>query len=40
MKLIKKKNGDFKIEKINFRRSYIEKLTKFFKVEFLMFMPH
>ena len=24
MKLIKNKNGDFKIEKINFRRSYIE----------------
>ena len=31
MKLIKNKNGDFKIEKINFRRSYIEQLTKFFK---------
>ena len=30
MKLIKNKNGDFKIEKINFRRSYIEQLTKFF----------
>ena len=31
MKLIKNKNGDFKIEKINFRRSYIEQLTKFFQ---------
>ena len=31
IKLIKKKNGDFKIEKINFRRSYIEQLTKFFQ---------
>ena len=31
MKLIKNKNGEFKIEKINFRRSYIEQLTKFFK---------
>lgn len=31
MKLCKNKNGDFKIEKINFRRSYIEQLTKFFK---------
>ena len=30
MKLSKNKNGDFKIEKINFRRSYIEQLTKFF----------
>ena len=31
IKLIKDKNGDFKIEKINFRRSYIEQLTKFFQ---------
>ena len=31
MKLIKNKNEDFKIEKINFRRSYIEQLTKFFQ---------
>ena len=31
MKLIKNKNGDFKIEEINFRRSYIEQLTKFFQ---------
>ncbi len=31
MKLIKNKNGDFKIEKINFRKSYIEQLTKFFQ---------
>ena len=31
MKLIKNKNGDFKIEKINFRRSYIEQLTNFFQ---------
>lgn len=31
MKLIKNKNGDFKIKKINFRRSYIEQLTKFFQ---------
>lgn len=31
MKLNKNKNGDFKIEKINFRRSYIEQLTKFFQ---------
>ena len=31
MKLIKNKNGEFKIEKINFRRSYIEQLTKFFQ---------
>ena len=31
MKLIKNKNGNFKIEKINFRRSYIEQLTKFFQ---------
>ena len=31
IKLIKNKNGDFKIEKINFRRSYIEQLTKFFQ---------
>ena len=31
MKLIKNKNGDFKIEKIDFRRSYIEQLTKFFQ---------
>lgn len=31
MELIKNKNGDFKIEKINFRRSYIEQLTKFFQ---------
>ena len=31
MKLIKNKNGDFKIEKINFRGSYIEQLTKFFQ---------
>ena len=31
MKLIINKNGDFKIEKINFRRSYIEQLTKFFQ---------
>ena len=27
----KNKNRDFKIEKINFRRSYIEQLTKFFQ---------
>ena len=31
MELIKNKNGDFKIEKINFRRSYIEQLIKFFQ---------
>ena len=31
IKLIKDKNGEFKIEKINFRRSYIEQLTKFFQ---------
>lgn len=31
MELIKNKNGNFKIEKINFRRSYIEQLTKFFQ---------
>ncbi len=31
IKLIKNKNGEFKIEKINFRRSYIEQLTKFFQ---------
>lgn len=31
MKLVKNKNGDFKIDKINFRRSYIEQLTKFFQ---------
>ena len=31
MKLIKNKNEDFKIEKINFRRSYIEQLTNFFQ---------
>ena len=31
MKLIKNKNGNFKIEKIDFRRSYIEQLTKFFQ---------
>lgn len=31
MKLIKNKNGDFKIEKINFRKSYIQQLTKFFQ---------
>ena len=28
--LIKDKNGELKIENINFRRSYIEQLTKFF----------
>lgn len=29
MKLTKNKNGNFKIEKINFRRSYIEQLTNY-----------
>ena len=31
--LIKDKNGELKIENINFRRSYIEQLTKFFDSE-------
>ena len=30
MTLLKNKNGDFYIDKINFRSSYIEQLTKFF----------
>ena len=32
MTLLKDKNGEFYIDKINFRSSYIEQLTKFFKL--------
>ena len=32
MTLLKKKNGEFYIDKINFRSSYIEQLTKFFSL--------